>query len=83
MDKLETKLLEIEALLKANVPLGLPSPNTPQMPKAPTIAPINKKNPVKVAQQIADPATKKIAVKQAKQILKTDKNGQWKLDEAK
>ena len=89
MEALEKKLLEIQDLIKK---MGmLPSPHTPKMPTVgvasapvkpatPTIAPTNKKNPMKQAQQIQDPSTKKVAVKHAKAILKTDKNGQWSLD---
>lgn len=82
IDTLEIKLRGLEALLKAAPLAGMPTPSIPKVPKAPTITPISQKNPVKVAQQVSDPATKKIAVKQAKEIVKTDKNGQWKLDKA-
>ena len=92
MEHLEKKLLEIQDLIKkaAGAPV-LPSPTTPKaptvaapaaatMPATPTMTPTSQKNPVKQAQQIQDQATKKVAVKQAKSILKTDKNGQWSLD---
>ena len=78
MESLEKKLLEIQDLMK-KINL-LPSPKAPQAPKMPSIAPVNQKNPVDQAQQIADPAFKKLAVKQAKALVKVDKNGQWSLD---
>jgi hypothetical protein len=66
--------------------LSMPSVDIPKLPGAPMAdikpvsnAPQAKKNPVKIAEQINNPDTKKIAVKQAKEMLKIEKNGQWKL----
>ena len=88
MESLEKKLLEIQELLKGVPQIaspkapGLPKPVEPIKPATvapPSNAPASAKNPVKVAQQIKDPSTKKIAVKQAKSLVKFDKNGQWSL----
>lgn len=79
MGTLEKKLLEIQELIKA-VGAMLPSPKPPGIPKPPTTAPVSKKNPVKVAQQIQDQPTKKLAVSSAKEMIKTDSNGQWKIE---
>lgn len=79
MEKLEQKLSELRDLIKANL---LPSPNPPQAPAAPTVAPTSKKNPLKVAQQIQIKPIKAVAVKAAKETLKVAKNGQWNLNKA-
>lgn len=79
METLEKKLLEIQELIKALGSL-LPSPTKPKAPKAPTVAPTTKKNPLKVAQQIKEPSIKKLAVSTAKEMIKFDDNGQWKIE---
>ena len=88
MEQLEKKLLEIQDLIKKsgllpspNVPKapGVTPPTPPTKPTAPGMVPPIQKNPVDQAQQIKDPSTKKVAVKAAKTMLKTDKNGQWSL----
>jgi hypothetical protein len=88
MEQLEQKLKEIEALLKgapqivSPKPPKLPTPVAPiKAPEvaAPSNAPASGKNPVKAAQQIQDPSVKKVAVKQAKSLVKFDKNGQWSI----
>ena len=79
MESLENKLHQIQELLKAAALPGMPTPTVPTPPAQPTTAPVAQKNPLKIAQQISDPSTKKLAVKQAKAVLKTDKNGQWSL----
>lgn len=86
MDNIDQKLEEIEALIKnmGGMQLPLPKPPKPITPVAPgkvSAAPQSQKNPVNQAQQIQDPAVKKIAVKQAKSMIKFDNNGQWKLEE--
>jgi hypothetical protein len=77
MEELQKKLLEIQDLMK-KIPM-MPSPKAPQAPKMPSISPQAKKNPIKQAQQIEDPAFKKLAVKQAKATTKIAPNGQWSL----
>jgi len=88
MEQLEKKLLEIQDLIKKSGLLpspkppkmpGVAAPAAPTKPAAPSMAPPTQKNPVDQAQQIKDPSTKKVAVKAAKTMLKTDKNGQWSL----
>lgn len=85
MDTLTKHLESIQELIKkiSAAPGLMPSPKAPIMPGIvqPTGAPASTKNPVKVAQQISDPQIKPIAVKQAKIMVKTDKNGQWKLED--
>ena len=61
---------------------GLPKPPSGdlKLPKPPTgKGPSSKKNPAKVAQQLKEPSQKKFAMKQAKESLSTNKNGQWNL----
>lgn len=79
MELLEKKLNDIrDQLLKAmNV---LPSPKAPTAPGIKTAAPVSKKSPLNVAQQMQNPANKKAAVKTAKEIVKVGHGGQWKLD---
>jgi len=96
MENLLKKIAEIQELIKAagNVPaIKPPTPPKPIDPikqitpkqtsslQNPSVTPINQKNPVNAAQQIQDPNIKKLAVTQAKQMIKTDKNGQWSLHE--
>jgi hypothetical protein len=66
--------------------LPMPSVDMPKLPGAPTTdikavsnAPQAKKNPLKIAEQINNPDAKKLAMKQAKELLKVSKNGQWSL----
>lgn len=66
----------------------VPGATLPKLPGAPTnnikavsVAPPSKKSPVDVAQQVSNPDTQKIAVKQAKELIKTSPNGQWYLAE--
>jgi hypothetical protein len=95
MDKIQDKIEYVKELLEKALKLvsppkisGLPSPkaigvpnsNSSLQPKKPSIAPAAKKNPVDVAQQIKDPSIKKLAVNQAKEFVKTDKNGQWYIE---
>lgn len=94
MEKLEQQLEEIRSLIKglklATPPkmpalastknVGMPSPVAPVVPAIPTLTPNSKKNPIDVAQQVKNPGVKKLAVKQAKEFMKTDSNGQWKLE---
>lgn len=95
MNKIQEKIKEIKEVLEKALKLlpppkiiGLPSPKAVGMPSAdvsatpkkPSIAPAAKKNPVDVAQQLKDPSIKKLAVKQAKEFVKTDKNGQWHIE---
>lgn len=88
MEKLEKTLNMIMELLKGapvmvsgNIP-KLPKPVQPAKPviKPVTASPVTNKNPVNVAQQIKDPSVKSSAIKQAKSLVKFDKNGQWSLD---
>lgn len=88
METLLKHLKDIQELIKANLMPSVKPPKIPGMaqPTAPAVpqpagAPASAKNPVNQAQQIQDKAIKPIAVKQAKGMVKTDKNGQWKLDE--
>lgn len=87
MEKLEQQLIEIQELIKNMGGMQLPLPKIPKpvapigQPKMPSAAPAAQKNPVNVAQQIQDQSSKKIAVKQAKSLVKYDKNGQWKLED--
>lgn len=86
MEQLNKKILEIQDLIKkigttALPIIKLPKPITPIKPiditsSKPSLAPTSQKDPLKVAQQIPDPGMKQIA----KEVIKTDKNGQWKLD---
>ena len=62
-----------------------PSVNTaPKIdaPKAPSLTPSSKKNPVNVAQQTQEPGMKDAAMAAAKEKLTLAKNGQWALDKA-
>lgn len=79
MEALEKKLNDIKEQLEKALNI-LPSPKAPQAPTTPNMTPSTKKNPVKVAQQLKDPSSKKIAVKQAKEVVKVGQGGQWKLD---
>lgn len=88
MEELHKKLIEIRDLLKGAPqvagpkPPALPKPIQPVAPQVaqPSGAPASTKNPVDVAQQIKEPKIKKVAVKQAKSLVKFEKNGQWSLD---
>lgn len=88
MEELHKKLIRIQELLKGEgqvaspKPPALPKPVQPIAPQVggPTNAPTSTKSPVNVAQQIKEPKIKKIAVKQAKSLVKFEKNGQWSLD---
>lgn len=89
MKNIEQKLEEIEELVKnmgGAMGLAMPKlpkpPTLPTQPKPVTATPMNQKNPVKVAQQIQDPAAQKVGVKNAKSFVKFDGNGQWKLDDS-
>jgi hypothetical protein len=83
METLQKHLQAIQDLIKKLGTGIIPSPKAPAAPAVPQPAgaPTSTKNPVKVAQQISDPTTKPLVVKQAKSMIKTDKNGQWKLEE--
>jgi len=61
-----------------------PSVNTaPKIdaPKAPSLTPSSKKNPVNVAQQTQEPGMKDAAMAAAKEKLTLAKNGQWALSQ--
>lgn len=94
MDKLEQQLEEIKSLIKGlklisppQMPnlaspkgVGMPTPEVPKIPGTPSLAPKTKKNPIDVAHQIKAKDTKKLAVNQAREFMKTDANGQWTLE---
>jgi hypothetical protein len=83
---IENTLNEIEQLIKNMGGMQLALPKLPKpvapitTPTQPTAAPVTTKDPVKVAQQIQDPSSKKNAVKQAKSLLKYNSFGQWAID---
>lgn len=97
MEDLAKKIEQIVDLVKAMMAsikqpaLGagdnrLRMPKTPSMgikPPSTGIAPQSKKDPVKVAEQLAAPEEKTPAIKEAKQLketFKVAKNGQWQID---
>lgn len=89
---MEDLIKKIKAL-SASVKSLLPSPKGPAKPTASAAAPKapkppspksvkSQKDPVKLAEQLTDPDTKKNAVKAAKQnreTLNISKDGQWSL----
>jgi len=88
MEKLEQKLKELQEVLHKALaiqpiaqikPLKIGAAMSPKTLGKPSGAPVSKKNIVNQANQVAEPAAKKIAVKQAKEAVKVDKNGQWSL----
>lgn len=83
------KLIKKIKALRTSIANALPTPSKPKVsgkiekPKAPgTMAqvkgPKNKKDGVKVAEQLGDKNAKK-AAKKNKEALTVDKNGQWSL----
>jgi hypothetical protein len=70
------KLNEIKDLLKAGLmpSLRMPSIEPPKPPKAPSMAPKSKKNPIKVAEQIKTPQAKDFAMGQAAMQVKANTN---------
>jgi hypothetical protein len=76
MEKFVKKLNEIKDLLKAGLmpSLRMPSIEPPKPPKAPSLAPKSKKNPVKVAQQVQAPQAKDFAMGQAVMQVKANTN---------
>lgn len=76
MESFIKKLNEIKDLLKANLmpSLRMPSLEPPKPPKAPSLAPKSKKNPIKVAEQIKAPQAKDFAMEQAGQQVKASNN---------
>ena len=75
----------IAPAIKQTAPTG--RPNGPGMPKMGIKAPkvgtgisnVSKKNPVKIAEQINNPDTKKESIKSAKEGLSFNSRGQWSL----
>lgn len=93
METLIKKIKQIEEFLKAfkasikqqkiNTPGAPRAPKTMQIPKIPGLPSASKKDPVKVAEQIATPDNKDNvldAAKQIKETLKISKSGQWELE---
>ena len=95
MDELIKKLTQLTDLLKAikqpstvgSVIPTIPAIRPPAQPslapksapaKIPGVAPSGKKDPKKIAQQIKDGS---MSTKTQKVMLKTDKNGQWSLED--
>lgn len=76
MESFVKKLNEIKDLLKANLmpSLRMPSIEPPKPPKAPSLAPKSKKNPIKVAEQVKAPQAKDFAMEQASQQVKASTN---------
>lgn len=87
MDELFKKLDALESLLKNfNASIKMPKmsvPKPPSLPKAgaapkmPGMGPASKKDPAKVAEQLKN---KQLKPSIKPQMLKVDKNGQWKLE---
>jgi hypothetical protein len=67
MESLIKKLAQLSDLMKASLmpSLRMPSIEPPKPPKAPSLAPKPKKNPIKVAQQVTAPSAKDFAMRQA------------------
>lgn len=76
MESFIKKMNQIKELLKANLmpSLRMPSIEPPKPPKAPSMAPKSKKNPIKVAEQIKAPQAKDFAMGQATQQVKANTN---------
>lgn len=76
MTNIHEKLTHIIDLIKANLmpSLRMPSLEPPKPPKAPSLAPKSKKNPVKVAQQVQAPSAKDFAMRQATQQVQSNTN---------
>lgn len=76
MESFVKKLNDIKDLLKANLmpSLRMPSIEPPKPPKAPSLAPKSKKNPIKVAQQVKTPDAKDFAMGQAALQVKASTN---------
>ena len=94
MEKLRQKLIEIQELIKADVP---PSPKPPSSPKPnspedikPVEAPkagqaTSKKDPKKIAEQLKDPTSKQQAMKDAQKLkegVRFNSGGQWSISKA-
>jgi len=62
-----------EKLDKAAIP-GIPSPKVPSPPKAPSLAPTNKKSSVKQLEQLKSPQMNELHMKQAKTLEASMKN---------
>jgi len=87
MDELFKKLDALQDLLKNfNASIKMPKmsatkpPSLPKAgvaPKIPGMGPSSKKDPVKVAEQLKN---KQLKPSIKPQMLKVDKNGQWKLE---
>jgi hypothetical protein len=84
-NKLERLNILIKSLLGKDKPNMVPAIKMPQNStastkkintKIPGIAPTSKKNPIKVAEQLKNPNPTKPNI----EILKADKNGQWKIE---
>lgn len=93
MEDLAKKIEQIVDLVKAMM-ASIKQPklgagdNRIRSPKVPTlgikppstgIVPASQKNPVKVAEQLTEPAAKKDAVKQAKESISFNRLGQWQI----
>lgn len=76
MSDLFEKLEQISELIKAKLSpnLRMPGLAAPKPPKAPSLAPPSRKNPVKVAQQVQDPSIKQHAMGQATAQVKANRN---------
>lgn len=89
MSRLNKRLDELSSLLKQfNASIEMPKPpgiKKPPIPKAPGVAPKSQKDPVKMAEQIANPDIKPMVMDQAKTMkesLKISKSGQWSITKA-
>jgi len=58
-------------------PLSMPAVKAGKPLELPGVAPASGKDPKKVAQQLKNPRPKKVKI----QMMKTDKNGQWSLED--
>ena len=93
MESLNKKIEQLQDLLK-QFNATIKGPKMPKLAKPAAIAkmpnsgikPANKKDPVKVAEQIQNPDIKPMAMdaaKQAREALKISKLGQWNISKAK
>lgn len=71
------KALMVPAIKPMTLNSSLPKPSIKQPSKIPSaLPPPSKKDPVKVAEQLKNPNPGKVNM----EVLKIEKNGQWKLE---
>lgn len=74
LEDLNTLFKALGKLSNISPSIRIPSMAAPVAPKAPSLAPSSKKNPVKQAQQLSNPDAKTFAMKQAKGQVASTRN---------